>query len=109
MQVKLGQQLHVACQRLCFFADFKGERAQNTLDFLALFNLQLAEFVVEFHNHHWLDEDRRAAGRLVVNNAAHLSAALGLDRNDVAVAADSDNGLLQRAAKFVYQGAQAIL
>src|SRR5947209_13021864 len=90
-------------------ANLTREYTQNTFDLLAFLNLQLAQLVVQFHDHHWLDEDGCATGRLIVYNAPHLSPILSLDGNNIAVAAYRNNGFLQRVPKFTDQCTQAVL
>src|SRR5450755_4532807 len=109
VQIKFGQELNRDFERFGFMPDFGGEYAQDTLDLLALRDLQFAHAVVQFYHHHRLYKDRGTAGRLVVDDAAHMAATLRLDRNNIAIVADRDNRLLQRVAEFTDQGAQAIL
>ena len=76
-------------------ADLGREVAQDALDLLLLGERQLLDVVVELDDGHRLDEERRARGRLVVDDAREARAVLLLDGDDVALVADRDNGVLE--------------
>ena len=54
-----------------------GKLCQNTVDLRALCQLQLPQLVVQINDHLRLYEQRRAARRLIVNDARHPGAVFG--------------------------------
>src|SRR6266568_491780 len=94
VEIELGQQFDRDLQRIRLKADLVREDTQNALDFLTFLNLQLAQSIIQFHNHQRLHKDGCATGRLIVYNTAHLPSALRLDGKHVAIIANGDNMLL---------------
>ena len=88
-----------------------GQHPQHAIDFVLFAHLQFAHLIVEFHRRERLDEQRRAAGRLIVHDALNAAFEVGLDRNDVTPAALRDDGLLQirRIARRCLDAAQFFL
>ena len=76
-------------------ADLRGELGQDAALLIPLGQLQLADFVVQLHHRQRLDEERRAGGRLVVDDGLDLALELGAQRDDVAPVALGDDRFLQ--------------
>ena len=64
------------------------EASQEFLDLTALLDLQLAPLVGQVDDRQRLHEHRRAAGGDIVDDAAHFTAEVGLDWDDVAAGHD---------------------
>src|SRR5207249_1422890 len=79
-------------------ADAPSQVAQDALDLLALFDLELPQLVPELHHRRRLHEDGRAARRLVVDEAAELAAVFRLHGDAVAVVPDRDDRVLDHVA-----------
>ena len=75
--------------------DVATQLAQDSLDLVALLDLELSPAVVDLDRDHRLDEDGRSARRLVVDDTVELPPRLGLDRDDVAALADRHEVVLQ--------------
>src|SRR3954465_11248069 len=103
MKVKLGQQFNGNLERFRLLSDLTRKDAQNTLNLLSLLDLQFAHTVIEFDNHHRLNKHRCAAGRLIVNNTAHVAATIRFYRNNVTIIANRDDRLLQSVTELVDQ------
>ena len=79
------------------------ERRQLVEDALLLCldrQLRLAPGVAQLDHDEWLDEDRLATPRLVVDDALDAPALVGADRDDVAAVAQGDQRLLQDAGEL---------
>ncbi len=78
---------------------------------MLLFQLQFAHLVVKFHRRERLDEQRRAAGRLIVHDALNAAFEIRFDGNHVAPAPLRDDCLLQirRIARITHDAAQFFL
>ena len=79
-------------------ADRIGQLGQNAGDLLLLGQLKLAPLIVQLDNRDRLDIQRRAAGRLIVNQAANIALVRCLHRHDIAAVAHGNDRLLQRIA-----------
>ena len=98
-QVDLRQAFDAARQRVGLLADLLAQRAQDALDLALLFEDQRAPAIAHLDHGQRLDEQRGAAGRLIVDDARHLAARLGADRDDVAAGALGDHRVLDDVAK----------
>ena len=87
--------IHVALEGVVFTGTFLREALEDLVDLMALILLELVHLVVHRHELGRLHVDRRAAGRLVVNDARHAALVLHLDRDDKTVAAHGDDLILQ--------------
>ena len=65
------------------------------MDLFFLGQLSFAPLVVEFHRGQWFKKNRRATSRLVVNNAAHATLEIGLERDDITPAPLGDDRFLK--------------
>src|SRR5690242_16170180 len=106
LQIELGQQLDGQLEIISLFPDLAGEHAQDTVDLLALGQLEFAQTVVQLNNNHWLYKDSGATGGLVMYDAAYLAAKISLDWDDVAIIAHRHQRFLQGRTEFVDQCAQ---
>ncbi len=95
-QVEARQALDVGRHIFGSLADDTTEAPQDALDLALLLDLQLTPAVREVDHGERLDEQRCAAGRDIVHDAAHLAAKVGFDRNDVATIAQGNQRLLRR-------------
>jgi len=93
--VELRQDVQVVYDEVGVRRDLGGERGQDALDLLFLLRRPLLQVVARLHHRHRLDEQRRAACGLVVNQPGDIGAALGLDRQHIAAVALGDDGVLQ--------------
>ena len=80
-------------------AHFLAQRAQDALDFVLFVQDQRAPAIGHVDHGQRLDEQRCAAGRLVMDDAGHLPARLGADRDDVAAVALGDHRVLHGVAE----------
>ena len=62
---------------------------------MAFLDLKLSPTVVDLNRDHRLDEDRRSARRLIVDDPVELAPRLGLDRDDVPTLAYRHEAVLQ--------------
>ena len=74
--------------------DLTGKCYQDTLDLLGFLCAVLKDACVCLHDSLRLDEDRRTGRRDVMDDAAHLTAILAFDRNDITAITDGDDALL---------------
>ena len=98
-KVDLRQALDAAEERLGLFAHLLAQRAQDALDFVLLVQDQRAPAIGHLDHGDRLDEQRGAAGRLIVDDAGHLPARLGADRNNVATVPLGDHRVLDHIAE----------
>ena len=98
-KVDLRQALDAAEERLGLFAHLLAQRAQDALDFVLLVQDQRAPAIGHLDHGDRLDEQRGAAGRLIVDDAGHLPARLGADRNNVATVPLGDHRVLDHVAE----------
>ena len=94
-EVDRAEDAAVLLKDCALLADLRREVAQDALDLLLLGERQLLDVVVELDDGHRLDEERRARGRLVVDDAREARAVLLLDGDDVALVANRDDGVLE--------------
>lgn len=94
-EVEVAEDAAVLGERPAVLVDLGGQVAQDALDLLLLGERQLLDVVVELDDGHRLDEERRARGRLVVDDAREARAVLLLDGDDVALVAHGDDGVLE--------------
>ena len=71
------EQLLIIYQFMEMLRHIGGKLCQNTVDLRALRQLQLPQLVVQINDHLRLYEQRRAARRLIVNDARHPGAVFG--------------------------------
>ena len=76
------------------------ELVEDAADLLVDRRLGLAPGIAQLHDDERLHEQRLAAARGVVDDALHLAAGLGPDRDHVASIAQGDDRLLQRPAQL---------
>ena len=94
-EVKRGEYGTVPFENTAVLANFLREKAQDALHLGLLRERKLLEVVVEVDESHRLDEERRAARRLVVDDARKALAILLLDRYDISLRTLCDDGVLK--------------
>ena len=94
-EIQLRHILRVVLELHEVLARLRRQGGQDLLDLLFLLQGQLAQAVVEGDDGSGLNEEGRARGGLVVDQARHLRLVLRLDGNAVAVAAQGDHAVLQ--------------
>ena len=94
-KVKIGQHGKILLQDVLLSADLLRQVAQDAFHLVLLREDELFDVIVELHDGHRLDEERRACRRLIVNDAWKKAAILRLDGNDVALITQCHDGLLE--------------
>ncbi|MBV6467791.1 MAG: hypothetical protein PGMFKBFP_03162 [Anaerolineales bacterium] len=95
-EVEQREGLHAPDDLVSVFGDEAREFGQDAAFLVALLQLQFAQFVVGFHHVERFDEERRAAGTLVVDDGLDLALVLGAQGDDVASVALGDEIFLQQ-------------
>ena len=73
-----------------------GQCHQHAFDLAGFLDDQFAEPVVELHDAHGFDENRGAAGGLIVDHALHLAAVVHAYGDHVSPVPHGDDRILQR-------------
>ena len=87
-------------QRPDLAGDHHRQLVEDPLDLGLLRHLGLAPGVAQLNGHDRLHEQRLAAAGRIVDDALHLAAGIGADRDHVSAAAQRDDGLLQRTGQL---------
>src|SRR5205807_6307781 len=98
-EVDLRQPFDAAGERRRLFADLLAQGTQDALDLALFLEDQRSPAVGHVDYRQRLDEQGRAAGRLVVHDAGHLAAHFGADRYDVAAIPLRDHRVLDDVAE----------
>jgi hypothetical protein len=99
-QVEPRQRIQRLAQGRCVRRDQGGQFVEDPGDLLGFGDLGLPPGIAQLHGDEWLDEQRLAAARGVVDDALDPRPGLGLDRHHVPTVAQRDDGLLERVAQF---------
>ena len=94
-QIEQGQRFDGAHDEFGLAPDEIAQFAQDAPDFVFLFKLQFAPRIIEFDGGQWLDEECRAAGALIVDDAGDTAFELGAQRDDVTPVPLRDQDFLQ--------------
>ena len=94
-EVKRGEYGTVLFENTAVLSNFLREKAQDALHLGLLRERKLLEIVVEIDESHRLDEKRRAARRLVVDDTWKALAILLFDRYDISLRTLCDDGVLK--------------
>ena len=80
---------------------FRCQTAENAFDFLRFANACSLQVVIGIDDGQRFDIERRATGRRIVDDTRKSMAVLLLDRNDIAVVAHGDQGILEILLVFL--------
>ena len=94
-KIEFDQIIHIPLDLFAVDRGFLRELRENFLDLACLFDLQRADVIVQTHDRHRLDENRRAGRGLIMDHAGDLRAVLGLDRKAVSPVADCNHCVLK--------------
>ena len=93
--IQLSENLHIPDDLLRIGTEKVGEHHKHALDLPLFLLLQFFQLVVGFHNGHRLDEERRTAGGLPVNQTLYVPAEFLLDGNHKTTVAHGNDLVLQ--------------
>ena len=94
-EVERGEDVEIDHDRIGDIADEVRQFTQDAVDFGALFQANFLNLVVDRHDGLRLDEERLTRCRLVVDDPTERLAVFHLDRDDVTVVPNRDDGVRQ--------------
>ena len=94
-QIQIGQNVQICLHFIGISPSQGGKLQQNPLDLLLLLFFQHPQAVVRLNNAHGLNEQRRAAGRLPVNQPRDIAAVFLLHRDNIPPISHGDDRILQ--------------